>query len=94
MINLPYLLMQIIHELYTHGTHHMQTKRRLAEISDAAEFERVLDNTILTREERETVKLAMVEGMTYWEISDILHIGEHTARRRFNRALAKIEHTI
>ena len=84
------LLLGLLHDLTDRGSAHMETRARLSEISDSKTFWRTLDDTVLDREEYDTVALKVVQHKSFMEIGDLLHIGERTARRRFETALAKI----
>lgn len=88
------LLMELLHKEYTashKGSEHMQTKHKLSNITDSKQFWTILRESLLSREEYDTVALSVVGKKSFVEIGEALNISERTARYRFESALAKIK---
>ena len=70
---------------------HIETRRKIKEISELKTFNDLLDRSTLNPKQKELMKLFYLEGMTFIEIGEKLGIEEITAKKWHNKALKKIK---
>lgn len=90
------ILLELLHEAKTkeQKQEHLKTRRKLTDIANCNELEKLLQSTVLDREEYDVVKLKTNTRKTFVEIGEELHMSERTARRRYKTALNKIQANI
>lgn len=71
-------------------TEHVATRRKLKEIPRIATFQQILDESTLTPEEKEIIKLHYLEDRDFRFIGDKFGFCESTIKKKHKKALNKI----
>lgn len=69
---------------------HIETRNKLKEISTYKTFNQIMDEIILTEDERKLMKMFYMDGKSFACIADELGISEITAKRKHLKILKKI----
>lgn len=71
-------------------TAHIETRRKLKDISLVSDFEHLLSLCTLSEEDKEILRLHYIHGKDFRFIGDSLGYAERTIKARHKRALRKL----
>lgn len=69
---------------------HIDTRRKIQDISSVKTFEELLENCILTDEDKVLMRLHYLNGKDFRFIGDSLGFSESTIKRRHKKILQKL----
>jgi DNA-directed RNA polymerase specialized sigma subunit len=69
---------------------HIDTRRKIQDISSVKTFEELLENCILTDEDKTLMRLHYLNGKDFCFIGDLLGFSESTIKRRHKKILQKL----
>ena len=69
---------------------HIDTRRKIQDISSVKTFEELLENCILTDEDKMLMRLHYLNGKDFRFIGDYLGFSESTIKRRHKKILQKL----
>lgn len=69
---------------------HIDTRRKIQDISSVKTFEELLENCILTDEDKTLMRLHYLNGKDFRFIGDLLGFSESTIKRRHKKILQKL----
>lgn len=69
---------------------HIDTRRKIQDISSVKTFEELLENCILTDEDKMLMRLHYLNGKDFRFIGDSLGFSESTIKRRHKKILQKL----
>lgn len=69
---------------------HIDTRRKIQDISSVKTFEELLENCILTDEDKMLMRLHYLNGKDFRFIGDLLGFSESTIKRRHKKILQKL----
>lgn len=69
---------------------HIDTRKKIKNICRISEFEAILDDCVLTDEEKDIMRLYYLKGKSFSYIADMLGYSECTVKRRHQNVLKKI----
>ena len=69
---------------------HIDTRRKIQDISSVKTFEELLENCILTDEDKTLMRLHYINGKDFCFIGDLLGFSESTIKRRHKKILQKL----
>lgn len=69
---------------------HIDTRRKIQDISSVKTFEELLENCILTDEDKTLMRLHYLNGKDFRFIGDSLGFSESTIKRRHKKILQKL----
>ena len=73
-------------------TNHIDARRKLQQICGVQEFEQLLQQCILTEQEKTILRLHYLEGKNLAYIGDMLGLTESSVKHKHCRILKKLKH--
>lgn len=71
-------------------SNHIETRRKLHRICGVQEFEKLLEQCVLTDDEKEILRLHYLKGKNFGYIGDMLGYCEGTIKAKHRRCLEKL----
>ena len=73
---------------------HIETRRKIKNICDIKTFNELLDNCVLTEEDKTIMTLHYLKGKDFRYIADELGFAESTIKHRHRKILSKLNHML
>lgn len=73
---------------------HIETRRKIKNIYDIKTFNELLDNCVLTEEDKTIMTLHYLKGKDFRYIADELGFAESTIKHRHRKILSKLNHML
>lgn len=73
---------------------HIETRRKIKSIYDIKTFNELLDNCVLTEEDKTIMTLHYLKGKDFRYIADELGFAESTIKHRHKKILSKLNHML
>lgn len=75
-------------------TKHIETRKKLMEISLVQDFNALLDCCTISDIDKEILRMHYIQGYTFYEIGGRMGYSDKTLQRRHQKALEKICHAL
>ena len=69
---------------------HIDTRRKVKRIATISSFNELIEQIVLTEEDKQMMRMHYIEGKDFRYIGDMLGYSESTIKKRHKRALQKL----